>query len=408
MANSESPTRYRSPDFAVRLLMRLFALAGLCGSGYLFYGSFLGGPSLPGCGAGSGCDKVLASPWAGVLGVPVALPALTVYLSMLVATFGIGPTGSYRRQRIAWRTLFVLAVLATAAAIWFVALQVIWIKSYCKFCLTVHGCGIMLAAIVCAHAPIRFQLLPGEPNDPIRITRSTVIVLTLIALFSTSFLAGLQIAFKPPQIRVHFFDGRVSFDRRAVPMLGRHDAPHVLVSLFDYACPHCRLMHMRLSEARKRYGDNLAIVALPMPLNSECNSTIGKTSPRFNDSCKVARTVLAVWRADWNAFSRFDQWMFESVQPRSAEEARTEAIKLVGEQALDRALTDPWIDRQLDAAVRFHLLTMGNNRQYDQIPKVIAPNNKFFAGVPRDAQQLFDHLETEVGLSAPVLQSSVR
>ena len=61
----------------------LLCAACLALAGWMVFHS-LTGVRMAGCGAGSGCDSVMGSPWAFVAGgIPVSLPAAVVYLYTL-------------------------------------------------------------------------------------------------------------------------------------------------------------------------------------------------------------------------------------------------------------------------------------------------------------------------------------
>ena len=51
---------------------------------YLAYVSLVLGGGVPGCGPDSGCDRVLSSPWAYWLGIPVSLPGFVLYAIFLI------------------------------------------------------------------------------------------------------------------------------------------------------------------------------------------------------------------------------------------------------------------------------------------------------------------------------------
>ena len=64
---------------------------------YLAYVSLALGGGVPGCGPDSGCDRVLSSPWAYWLGIPVSLPGLVLYAIFLINTFSLRRCGNTRR-----------------------------------------------------------------------------------------------------------------------------------------------------------------------------------------------------------------------------------------------------------------------------------------------------------------------
>ncbi|MEL6815535.1 MAG: vitamin K epoxide reductase family protein, partial [Cyanobacteria bacterium J06598_3] len=63
-----------------RPLIGIIAAVGASGTGYLTAVKLMG--SAAACG--SGCGKVLSSPWASVFGLPLTLFGALAYLSMLV------------------------------------------------------------------------------------------------------------------------------------------------------------------------------------------------------------------------------------------------------------------------------------------------------------------------------------
>src|SRR5258705_13446421 len=130
-------------------------------------------------------------------------------------------------------------------------------------------------------------------------------------------------------------------------MIGFPDAPHVLVCLFDYCCPHCQATHGYLLEVMNRHPNEIAIIAMPMPMDNSCNPKIEETEPRFKHSCELAHLALALWRAKPEAFAEFDRWLFDSDMPREPEAARLKAANLAGAAAIDQALADPWVDQQI-------------------------------------------------------------
>ena len=119
---------------------------------------------------------------------------------------------------------------------------------------------------------------------------------------------------------------RVTLDVKQWPLLGQADAQYVFVEMFDYTCPHCRNTHNAIKGAFENYGDRLAILALPVPLERACNDAAsGGGHP---GSCDLAKISIAVWRVSPDKFHEFHDWMFETT--RSPASARAQAEKLVG------------------------------------------------------------------------------
>lgn len=125
---------------------------------------------------------------------------------------------------------------------------------------------------------------------------------------------------------------RITLDVKQWPLLGNTDAQYVFVEMFDYTCPHCRNTHYAIKGAFENYGDELAILALPVPLERACNDAA--SGGGHAGACELAKISIAVWRVSPEKFHEFHDWMFETT--RSAASARAHAEKLVGAEKFRR------------------------------------------------------------------------
>ena len=139
---------------------------------------------------------------------------------------------------------------------------------------------------------------------------------------------------------------------------------------------------------------------MPTPLNTKCNPYWEETEPRFEHACELARLALGVWRVDRTAFVQFDSWLFEPEMPRDPAEARRQAEKLVPAAALESALKDPWIDRQIEQNV-----TAYHNSQAARIPVILSPGMQAIVGEPASGQELLQLLEKELSLGPPQMST---
>jgi uncharacterized membrane protein len=384
----------------VRLLLGIAIL----GAGYLAWVAIHNGP-VAGCGPGSGCDKVLQSRWAYWLEVPVSVPAVLVYLALLVSTILLERRPLPDDQRGAWAAVIGLSVIVAGAAIWFVGLQMFVIEAFCKFCLTAHACGLAAAVLCLKNIPLAANPdMPmwasglNEPGVPRKAMRSIVAtgLAGVFVLVSGQMLVQkkrnvvrefvrpatntLNIAAMPtagktnasgltgpptnqlvsPNLKIvgphllSLYNSKFLLQLDDVPMMGSPDASNVIVNLFDYNCTHCRLLHPILKETQRRLGNNLAIVSLPMPMCTNCNPFVPANHPTFTNSCDYARLSLAVWRANRFVFPEFEDWLFSTSQPAPVEEVKEYAIKLVGSENLQLALTNEWIQQQILTACYLH------------------------------------------------------
>ena len=193
---------------------------------------------------------------------------------------------------------------------------------------------------------------------------------------------------------VRLLRGRLRLDLDEQIILGSPDAPYLIAEMFDYACHHCRRLHGHVKKAQQRYGDQLAIVLLPVPFNAECNRFVTRTAKGNRASCEYVRLADAVWRTRPDEFPEFHDWMFTGSHPPDVIEARRRAKRLVGADILSEALTDPTYEQRRKARVdAYGICGQG------KIPKLVV-GNKVASGGVLYAVDLFDLLEDNLGIQA--------
>lgn len=402
-------------------IVRILAVGAAGISGYLLFVSLQNRGLPPGCGAGSGCEDVLTSRWSQLWGVPVSAPALAVDLALLSATFFVGSPRSGSVRRFGWVILTVSSTAIVAAAVWFIGLQLVAIHAFCRWCMAAHLLGVAAAALVFWKTP-RLEAnhaaaSEADEESALRGTRPfsvtslrlcglmTVIAFALLQSFADSYRpasvqrlqAGVNDDTGPGPDRVmSVLNGQLQLEPHKLPMLGSPDAPHQLVLMFDYCCPHCRATHGYLIEGLHKYDHQYGVVVLPMPLNSACNRYWEHTEERFKDSCELARLALAVWRINRIKFIEFDKFLFESESPPKLEDAQFVASLLVDHDKLGPARHDSWIDRYIEQNTKAY-----HNSKAERLPVIMSPDFATIVGRPESAEQLFEILEKELQLQPP-------
>jgi uncharacterized membrane protein len=318
----------------------LLCTACLALAGWMLFHS-LTGVRMVGCGAGSGCDSVMGSPWAYVLGgVPVSLPAAVAYLllGLCVLFFG-GETEEDRSlDRILWPMMLVLGGAIFGAALWFCYLQLFVLHAFCKYCTLLHLLGCVLAGWI---------LLAGRPFGRLRNRSLFVVGLLAAALFAIVQSRTLPAA--------AYDAGRTevalpSFSEGEIPVLGPSDAPDELTLLFDFQCNHCRWLHRVLPDLLEKAGGQYRIRLCPVPLSSACNPYIPSSGiDRFVGSCQLTRYALAVWYARPDAYEAYWDYLLGSGDERAAiapADAEARAGELLGDD-FESAIQNPRIDAYL-------------------------------------------------------------
>ena len=299
----------------------LLCAACLVLAGWMLFHS-LTGARMVGCGAGSGCDSVMGSPWAYVLGgVPVSLPAAVAYVLLALCLVFLGGESSEDRSldRLLWPMMLVLGGAILGAAIWFCYLQLFVLHAFCKYCTLLHLLGILLAGWI-LFSGRSLSLSKGRPERGVALRLAQGPPRTVperVEGPAVWFLAGLAAAavFAFVQARTlpaaAYDAGRTeaalpTFADGEVPVLGPSDAPEELTLLFDFQCSHCRRLHQVLPELLAKAGGQYRIRLCPVPLSPACNPYIPATGvDRFAGSCALTRYALAVWYARPEAYEAY-------------------------------------------------------------------------------------------------------
>lgn len=137
LSTKPSPTIHK---WVIRIWLA-FSFLGFLDATYLAVKHYTGGSI--NCSILNGCDKVTTSPYAVVLGVPVALAGTVYYLILfLLAVIYIDS----RRERFFNLAIFA-AFVGFFASLWFVYLQVFVLSALCLYCLFSAADSTMLSIL---------------------------------------------------------------------------------------------------------------------------------------------------------------------------------------------------------------------------------------------------------------------
>ncbi|WP_047816312.1 vitamin K epoxide reductase family protein [Rhodopirellula islandica] len=161
-----------------------------------------------------------------------------------------------------------------------------------------------------------------------------------MALIYPASLLTSEVAAEPDQTpKTAEILGGVRLATKDWPLIGKPDAEMVLVEMFDYTCPHCQRTHESLEAAQEHFGDRLAVIVLPVPLDGRCNPAIQSTNAMHREACDLAKLAVAVWIVDREKFAEFHSYMFES-KPTLAQ-ATSHASQLVDDAKLKSTMSSP-------------------------------------------------------------------
>jgi len=132
--------------------------------------------------------------------------------------------------------------------------------------------------------------------------------------------------------------GTIKLDVAQWPLAGKQDAKYIFVEMYDYTCDHCRRTHAAIVGAKSALDGNVAVVALPIPLNADCNNAITQTGPRMAESCEISNLAVAVWRVDAMKFEEFHNYLLSTPTVVTYDEAIKKANEIVDAAKLRKVL----------------------------------------------------------------------
>lgn len=369
-----------SPNPVTTWTLRILSCAGLGVaiflSGAHYYAQFAAGKvATPYCRLLTffDCDTVLNSEWATWFGVPVSLLGAGAYL-LLVAGFFLKP-----RQEV-WTWLRVPAFCIALSAAWFIYLQSVRLDgAFCMWCMSEHAIGLTVLFLLLLYGPAAVNhrhrvVLPGldeadvpRETGPLIPPGPTVAAAWMMAALPAAVLVlgqsldshtyavqGRNLIGSVTEGRYdeageaeeayEMFDGRVRLVPSKHPVIGRVNAPYVVVEVVDYTCPRCARFNKLLPEARRLLGVDYAFMVVTSPQSHYCNKHYAQefnntTDAMHENACELAELAHAVWIVNPGRFETFHEWLFEHhAELREMPDlARRRAEELVGKAALDAA-----------------------------------------------------------------------
>ena len=412
---------------AVRML--LFSAAII--TAYLAIATLARGGDVPGCGPESDCDKVLGSPWAYWLGIPVSLLGLGLYGAFFISTFSL-KIGQQQKTTRALNSLTLFSFATLAAATWFVSVQAVEIGAFCPYCCTAHGLASLAAVIFLSQASdigsrlaVRLNFgagigmalglvvviaagqifLPKKPEAPLIVDLGQAQTNAPIAEAKpapkptpppapavepkpTAPAVATVTPEAPSTPKAEPFlvpRSSLSLDAARLPLLGPANAPHRIGCLFDYTCHHCRQLHGFIRTAIDQFDGQLSCLMIPMPLDANCNAQIKRTGRDHVNACKYAKICLAVQQIAPAKYDAFDRWLFTNHKTtKPLAKVREHAASLVGAAALNKAVASATVQQQLQQNIRAYELNSKNGKK-SLMPQTIIKDQVIFGPPPSDA-----------------------
>lgn len=181
----------------------------------------------------------------------------------------------------------------------------------------------------------------------------------------------------------------ITLDVAQWPLIGKPDAKYVFVEMFDYTCQHCQITHAAIRGAMDKYGDQLAVIVLPVPINASCNAYVKSTPAQHSEACELAKVAIAVWRLEPTQFGEFHDWLFESKPNYSV--ALNRAAQIAGQDRLKQELQGTLPSDYIAKNVKLY-----QRAGTGAIPKLLFPTASA-VGEMRSADTLIALIEKQLG-----------
>jgi uncharacterized membrane protein/glutaredoxin len=123
-AARETYTLRAAPNWPLLAL----SVVGMLLTAYLTWAKFTGG-AVQGCSVGGGCDVVLTSRWATLLGLPTSLWGFFGYAALAAIAF-------VRRTDKQWSWAWTVALVGVCYSVYLTSVSLTMLQSACPYCLT--------------------------------------------------------------------------------------------------------------------------------------------------------------------------------------------------------------------------------------------------------------------------------
>jgi uncharacterized membrane protein len=149
---------------------------GVVLAGYLTWTALTGG-AVQGCSAGSGCDVVLNSRWATLLGLPTSLWGLLLYAGLAGIAF-------VRRADKHWSYAWTAALFGVCYSLYLTLVSLTVLDSTCPYCLTSLGLMTGILALVVFQRPTEMARRSWKGLIAGRAALAAVVILILHANYT--------------------------------------------------------------------------------------------------------------------------------------------------------------------------------------------------------------------------------
>jgi uncharacterized membrane protein len=204
-----------------------------------------------------------------------------------------------------------------------------------------------------------------------------------------------------PERLVTFLNGKLKLDVYKHPLIGSPDAPHVMIEMVSYDCPHCRKMHDIIKNAVARYDDQVAVIIMPIPFEKECNKLFVNDTGSKPGACVTARLAIGIAEIRPKQFAKFHDWLMsgDEDKPPSVEKSMPKAYEMAGRDRLRAYIFGEEVNKQIAQYVDLYSRLRGAATRSDFGLPVQILGDKVMSGMVEKEEDVFKAWEEHLGVT---------
>lgn len=250
------------------------------------------------------CDRVLASSYSKLAGLPVAWFALAAYLGLtgLFAAAARSGDDARRSRLLALGAVGVIGSLVFSG--YMAVISVFRLETLCLMCMGLYAVALTNSGLTLAALRATSRLTGSSPLGLLPATgvlAAGVAAVTALAVFTwpspTAQLASnIQSAADVKEAAPEFYEWYMALPKVPPRSLIRDEQAGlvgqgkvVIVDFFDVECGHCKKNHRLVTELAVRRGDQIEVVHRHFPLDASCNDIVPASI--HPNACRAAEAV---------------------------------------------------------------------------------------------------------------------
>lgn len=200
--------------------------------------------------------------------------------------------------------------------------------------------------------------------------------------------------------KLQFLNGKLTLDTYNQPIIGSPDAPHVVVEMVSYDCSHCRKTNRFMKQALSRYGDQVALIVLILPLDRTCNKLVTDPAASHAGACTTARMALGISKLKPTLFPRFHEYLMTGKdKPPALESIIAKAYSMADRAKLKEVRDSEEVAKQIAGYVDlYELLGKQNpgNKKFGLPIQILG--DKVMSGSVEKADDVYKAWEEHLGV----------